>query len=124
MWGDKGAAPPPGLTPLPTPNGQKTMAEYIVNFRKIERFVDRVVMTPIHTKHMSDKETELLKRNLIKVGYKYIGRSKDMYDNYYTTYERKSIEQSTDSREVIFRVTITTLIKINEYGKDNNTYER
>lgn len=100
------------------------MAEYIVNFRKIERFVDRVVMTPIYTKHMSDKETELLKRNLIKVGYKYIGRSKDMYDNYYTTYERKSIEQSTDGREVIFRVTITTLIKINEYGKDNNTYRR
>lgn len=113
-----------GRTPLPTPNGQKTMAEYIVNFRKIERFVDRVVMTPIYTKHMSDKETELLKRNLIKVGYKYIGRSKDMYDNYYTTYERKSIEQSTDSREVIFRVTITTLIKINEYGKDNNTFGR
>lgn len=87
------------------------MAEYIVNCRKIERFVDRVVMTPIYTKHMSDKETELLKRNLIKVGYKYIGRS-------------KSIEQSTDSREVIFRVTITTLIKINEYGKDNNTFWR
>lgn len=65
------------------------MAEYIVNFRKIERFVDRVVMTPIYTKHMSDKETELLKRNLIKVGYKYIGRSKDMYDNYYTTYEQQ-----------------------------------
>lgn len=86
------------------------MEEYIVNFRKIERFSDgRVIMTPIYTKHMSDKETELLKRNLNKVGYKYIGRSKDMYDNYYTTYERKSIELSTDSCEVIFRVTITRL---------------
>lgn len=102
----------------------KTMYEYIVNFCRIERYADRVTMTPIYTKHMSDKETELLKRNLIKVGYKYIGRSKDMCDNYYTTYERKSIEQSTDSREVIFRVTITTLIKINEYGKNNNTYKR
>ena len=81
----------------------------IVNFRKIERFAGRVIMTPIYTKHMSDKETELLKRNLNKVGYKYIGRCKDMYDNYYTTYERKSIELSTDSCEVIFRVTITRL---------------
>ena len=100
------------------------MAEYIVNFRRIERYADRVAMEPIYTKHLDDDEVEILKRNLNKVGYKYIGRSKDMYDNYYTTYERKSIEQSTDSREVIFRVTITTLIKINEYGKDNNTYER
>ena len=100
------------------------MADNIVDFRRIERYADRVAMEPIYTKHMSDKETELLKRNLIKVGYKYIGRSKDMYDNYYTTYERKSIEQSTDSREVIFRVTITKLIKINEYGKNNNTYKR
>ena len=66
-------------------------------------------MTPIYTKNISDKETELLRRNLNKVGYKYIGRSKDMYDNYYTTYERKSIELSTDSCEVIFKVTITRL---------------
>ena len=86
------------------------MEEYIVNFRKIERFAGRVIMTPIYTKRMSDKETELLKRNLNKVGYKYIGRSKDRYDNYYTTYERKSIEQSTDSCEVIFKVTIMRLI--------------
>ena len=85
------------------------MADNIVNFRKIERFAERVIMTPIYTKHMSDKETELLKRNLNKLGYKYIGRSKDMYDNYYTTYERKSIELSTDSCEVIFKVTIMIL---------------
>lgn len=84
------------------------MAEYIVNFRKIERFVDRVVMTPIYTKNMSDKETELLKRNLIKVGYKYVGRSKDRYDNYYTSYERKS-EYSTESCEIIIKAIITRL---------------
>jgi hypothetical protein len=85
------------------------VADNIVNFRKIERFANRVIMTPIYTKNISDKETELLKRNLNKVGYKYIGRSKDMYDNYYITYERKSIELSTDSCEVIFKVTITRL---------------
>ena len=85
------------------------MADNIVDFRKIERFAGRVIMTPIYTKRMSDNETELLKRNLNKVGYKYIGRSKDMYYNYYTTYERNSIELSTDSCEVIFKVTIMIL---------------
>lgn len=37
---------------------------------------------------------------------------------------RKCVITLMDSREVIFRVTITTLIKINEYGKDNNTFGR
>lgn len=66
-------------------------------------------MEPICTEYLYDKELEILKRNLNKVGCKYIGRSKDRYDNYYTTYERKSIEQSTDSCEVIFKVTIMRL---------------
>ena len=66
-------------------------------------------MEPICTEYLYDKELEILKRNLNKVGYKYIGRSKDRYDNYYTTYERKSIEQSTDSCEVIFKVIIMRL---------------
>lgn len=96
------------------------MAEYIVDFRRIERYADRVAMEPIYAKHLNDNEFKILKRNLNKVGYKYIGRSKDRYDNYYTSYERKS-EYSTDSCEVINRVTIT---RLNEYGKDNNTYKR
>ena len=106
--GDKGAAPPRGYAP-PHAKQFETMADNIVDFRRIERYADRVTMEPIYTKHLDDKETELLKRNLNKVGYKYIGRSKDIYDNYYTTYERKSIEQSTDSCEVIFKVTIMRL---------------
>lgn len=84
------------------------MAENIVDFRRIERYADRVAMEPIYTKHLDDNEVKILKRNLNKVGYKYIGRSKDRYDNYYTSYERKS-EYSTDSCEVINRVIITTL---------------
>lgn len=94
------------------------MADNIVDFRRIERYADRVAMEPIYTKHLDDNEVEILKRNLNKVGYKYIGRSKDRYDNYYTSYERKS-EYSTDSCEVINRVII-----INGYGKDNNTFGR
>lgn len=94
-----------------------------VEYRRIERYADRVTMEPICTENLNDKELEMLKQSLKKQGYKYVGRSKDRYDNYYTSYERKS-EYSTESREVIFKVTITTLIKINEYGKDNNTYKR
>lgn len=84
------------------------MANNIVDFRRIERYADRVTMEPICTKYLYDKEVEMLKRNLNKGGYKYIGRSKDRYDNYYTSYERKS-ENSTDSCEVIIRVIITRL---------------
>lgn len=84
------------------------MADNIVDFRRIERYADRVAMEPIYTKHLDDNEVDILKRNLKKVGYKYVGRSKDRYDNYYTSYERKS-ENSTDSCEVINRVIITRL---------------
>ena len=51
----------------------------------------------------------MLIRNLKKQGYKYIGRSKDRYDNYYTSYERKS-EYSTESCEIIIKVIITKLV--------------
>lgn len=84
------------------------MADNIVDFRRIERYADRIAMEPIYTKHLDDNEVDILKRNLKKVGYKYVGRSKDRYDNYYTSYERKS-ENSTDSCEVINRVIITRL---------------
>ncbi|WP_118312587.1 MULTISPECIES: hypothetical protein [Prevotellaceae] len=84
-------------------------ASNLVEYRRIERYADRVTMEPIRTEYLYDNEVEMLKRNLNKGGYKYVGRSKDIYDNYYTTYERKSIEQSTDSCEVIFKVTIMRL---------------
>ena len=80
----------------------------LVEYRRIERYADRVAMEPICTEYLYDNEVEMLKRNLNKGGYKYIGRSKDRYDNYYTSYERKS-ENSTDSCEVIIRVIITRL---------------
>lgn len=83
-------------------------ASNIVEYRRIERYADRVAMEPICTEYLYDNEVEMLKRNLNKGSYKYIGRSKDRYDNYYTSYERKS-EDSTDSCEVIIRVIITRL---------------
>lgn len=61
-------------------------------------------MEPICTEYLNDKELEMLK----KQGYKYVGRSKDRYDNYYTSYERKS-EYSTESCEIIIKAIITRL---------------
>ena len=92
------------------------MAEYIVNFRKIERFSDgRVRMSPIHTsKSYNDKMIDRLKSDLKCFGYKCVGRSKDEHDNHYTTYERKVDEVSTESCEVISKVTITRFKKIEQ----------
>lgn len=59
--------------------------------------------------------TKVLSENVVKIakqakkqGYKYVGRSKDRYDNYYTSYERKS-EYSTESCEIIIKAIITKL---------------
>ena len=110
MWGDKGAAPPRAASALPTPNGQKTMEEYIVNFRKIERFSDgRVRISPITSKSYNDKMIDRLWSDLKSFGYKRVGRSKDEHGNYYTTYELKALWLSSKDCEVISRITITKL---------------
>ena len=87
------------------------MEEYIVNFRKIERFSDgRVRMSPIHTsKSYNDEMMGRLKSDLKSFGYKCVGRSKDEHGNYYTTYELKDFGASSKDCEVISRITITTL---------------
>ena len=87
------------------------MEEYIVNFRKIERFSDgRVRMSPIHTsKSYNDKMIDRLKSDLKSFGYKCVGRSKDEHGNFNETYEQKDLLVSLKDREVISRITITTL---------------
>lgn len=111
MWGDKGGSAPTGRTPLPTPNGQKIMEKYLVDFRKIERFADgRVRMSPIHTsKSYNDEMMDRFKSDLKSFGYKCVGRSKDEHGNSYTTYELKALWVSSKDCEVISRITITTL---------------
>lgn len=84
-------------------------ANNFAEYRRIERYADRVAMEPICTEYLYDNEVEMLKRNLKKQGYKYIGRSKDIHGNYYTSYERKS-EYSTESCEIIIKVIITKLV--------------
>ena len=86
------------------------MAEYIVNFRKIERFSDgRVRMSPIHTSRYNDKMIDRLKCDLKSFGNKCVGRSKDEHGNFYTTYELNALWLSSKDCEVISRITIITL---------------
>ena len=84
-------------------------ADNIIESFKIERYADRVVATPIQTTRVSDEVAERIKKNMKDVGYKYVGRFKDMYDNTYTQYEKRK-ESSTEEREVIYRIIITRLV--------------
>ena len=87
------------------------MAEYIVNFRKIERFSDgRVRMSYLSpSKSNNDEMMRRFKSNLKWFGYKYVGRSKDEHGKCYTTYELKALWVSSKDCEVISRITITKL---------------
>ena len=86
------------------------MAEYIVNFRKIERFSDgRVRMSPIHTSSYNDDMMGRFKSDLKSFGYKCVGRSKDEHGNFNETYELKDLLVSSKDCEVISRITITKL---------------
>ena len=87
------------------------MAEYIVNFRKIERFSDgRVRMSSLNpSKSYNDKMMNRFKRDLKSFGYKCVGRRKDEHGNYYTTYDLKALWLSPKDCEVISRITITSL---------------
>lgn len=87
------------------------MAEYIVNFRKIERFSDgRVRMSSLNPSiSYNDGMMRRFKSDLKWFGYKYVGRRKDEHGNFYTTYELKTLWLSSKDCEVISRITITTL---------------
>lgn len=84
-------------------------ADNIIESFKIERYDDRVVATPIQTTRVSDEVAERIKGNMKDVGYRYVRRGKDVYDNTYTQYEKRK-ESSTEEREVIYRIIITRLV--------------
>lgn len=84
-------------------------ADNIIESFKIERYADRVVATPIQTTHVDDEIAERIKGNMKDVGYKYVGRFKDTYDNTYTQYEKRK-ESSSKECEVIYRIKITRLV--------------
>ena len=87
------------------------MAEYIVNFRIIERFSDgRVRMRSLNPSiSYNDKMIDRLWSDLKSFGYKRVGRSKDEHGNFYTTYELNALWLSSKDCEVISRITIIKL---------------
>jgi hypothetical protein len=84
-------------------------AENIIESFKVVKRSDRVVAFPIQTTRVSDEVAERIKGNMKDVGYKYVGRFKDTYDNTYTQYEKRK-ESSSKECEVIYRIKITRLV--------------
>ena len=84
-------------------------ASNFVEYRRIERYADRVTMEPICTEYLNDKELEMLKQSLKNQGYKYVGRFRDTNGRYYTKYAYVADEFSNSEREVTYFVTITKL---------------
>lgn len=85
-------------------------ADNIIESFKIERYADIVVATPIQTTHVDDELAERIKKNMKDVGYRYVRRSKDAYDNTCTQYELKPKNLSNKECEVIYRIMITRLV--------------
>lgn len=84
-------------------------AENIIESFKIVKRSDRVLTFPIQATRVDDEVTKRIKGNMKDVGYKYVGRFKDMYDNTYTQYEKRK-ESSSKECEVIYRIKITRLV--------------
>lgn len=84
-------------------------AENIIESFKVVKRSDRVVTFPIQTTRVSDEVAERIKKNMKDVGYRYVRRGKDVYDNTYTQYEKRK-EPSTEESEVIYRIIITRLV--------------
>lgn len=84
-------------------------AENIIESFKVLKRSDRVLAFPIQATRVDDEVAKRIKGNMKDVGYKYVGRGKDMYDNTYTIYEKRK-ESSSKECEVIYRIKITRLV--------------
>lgn len=84
-------------------------AENIIESFKVVKRSDRVVAFPIQATRVDDEVAKRIKKNMKDVGYKYVERGKDMYDNTCTIYEKRK-ESSTEESEVIYRIIITRLL--------------
>lgn len=84
-------------------------ADNIIESFKVVKRSDRVVTFPIQTTRVDDEVAKRIKKNMKDVGYRYVGRFKDMYDNTYTQYEKRK-ESSNKECEIIYRIKITRLV--------------
>lgn len=85
------------------------MVEYLVDIYKIRRFTNGQVTSEKVSKVLKESTVKRAKRVCKNVGYKYIGRYKDMYGNYYAQYERKDEKLSNSECEVYFKQIFTKL---------------
>lgn len=85
------------------------VVENIIESFKVLKRSDRVLAFPIQATRVDDEVAKRIKGNMKDVGYKYVGRGKDMYDNTYTIYEKRK-ESSSKECEVIYRIKITRLV--------------
>ena len=85
------------------------MIEYLLDIYKIRRFANGQVTSEKVSKVLKESTVKLAKRACKNVGYKYIGRYKDTYGNYYTQYERKDEKLSDPECEVYFKQIFTRL---------------
>lgn len=108
MWGDKGAAPPTGASALPTPNRQKIMGKYLVNtYSTIRKTNGYTFRYEGFTKVLSENVVKIAKQANKEVGYKYVGRDRDMYDNIFTKYIKLS--EILPEEKVFYKYQITRL---------------
>lgn len=84
-------------------------ADNIIESFKVVKRSDRVVAFPIQATRVDDEVAKRIKKNMKDVGYKYVRRGKDMYDNTCTIYEKRK-ESSSKECEVIYRIIITRLV--------------
>lgn len=85
------------------------MAEYMLDIYKIRRFANGQVTSEKVSKVLKENTVKHAKRVNKNVGYKYVGRYKDMYGNYYTQYERKDEKSSDPVCEVYYKQIFTKL---------------
>ena len=86
------------------------MGKYVVNtYSTIRKTNGDTFRREGFSKVVSEKVLKLAKQANEEVGYEYIGRFKDMYDNTYTQYEKRK-ESSNKECEVIYRIKITRLV--------------
>lgn len=84
-------------------------ADNIIESFKVVKRSDRVLAFPIQATRVDDEVAKRIKGNMKDVGYKYVGRDKDMYDNTYTIYEKRK-KSSSKGCEVIYKIKITRLV--------------
>lgn len=84
-------------------------AENIIESFKVLKRSDRVLAFPIQATRVDDEVAKRIKKNMKGVGYKYVRRVKDMYDNTCTIYEKRK-KSSSKGCEVIYRIKITRLV--------------